>query len=239
MDDLIAMMTTVSAKAAADAIVAATPPAPAEFPSLLVRISARQISDKELENFSIEDIGAGKLARLRHSEMAQGFLFGTIEGSDALTLANGLEVPANALAGLTIKLPLIDHPTIKHSVNILADIFMEYHKQLDGAPMPGGSISFAVTVKASGYKLGTSINDGSTQVEMLGNVELSGPMALPSTIDSDIQTLDQLKAATARSTSYADSVRVAPRRTATPRAGNPVVNQLVAESMEDLATSDV
>jgi hypothetical protein len=165
-------------------IATLTPPAasvPPSRPSILVRVSRREISQAEADGIGLTDRQQGAYARLTHGELSQGQLFGTVLDSSAMTV-NGVEYLQGELTDLRTRLPMSNDKdaAVQKIYAILSSIDLSYHRQLDGKPSPEGSISFAVRVTADSFKIMEAINDGEYEPVPFGNIVIGFPEPVPS-----------------------------------------------------------
>jgi hypothetical protein len=140
--DTIAQLAT-AIKQVETAQAAAAP----QRPQILVRVSRRVITEKELENVGAADKANGLIAKIAHSELSQNRLITTVVDS-AEMLIQDESFSKGDLADFRCILPLSDTTANNPIIKILADLDMSFHAMKDGAPVEGGGISFALAVEA-------------------------------------------------------------------------------------------
>lgn len=212
-------------------------------PQILVRVSRRVITEKELENVGAADKANGLIARIAHSELSQNRLITTVVDS-AEMLIQDQSFSKGDLADFRCILPLSDTTANNPIIKILADLDMSFHAMKDGAPVEGGGISFALAVEADYFDIEEAILDGKMEVVPYGNIKISAPQALPSSRKLDLKAkMAEVKASKAKQANEAASIRDANRRN---RIGNTtaLVNSVLQDaaanvpSMEELVTAD-
>ncbi len=209
-------------------------------PQILVRVSRRVITEKELEAVSANDKQNGVIARISHSELAQNRLITTVvDNSD--TEIQGIPFAKGKLADYRCVLHLEDASAKNPIVRVLADLDdMPFHAMKDGQPVEGGGVAFALTVEADSFDLRRALNDSKLQVVPIGNVKISPPHALPDAVEIDLKS--ELEAAEAER--LAQKADAAARREATRRSRLGLVDKAAASvantdmSMNQLVTAD-
>lgn len=214
---------------------------PAQRPSILVRVSRRTLTEKELDSVSLPEKQEGILAKISHSELSQNVLITTVIDNTAMTIQD-VEFNKASLADYRFRLPMTNSVNCSKIYSILADLDMSYHAQENGKPKEGGAISFAVLIEADSFDLEKAINDGKFEVVAEGNVSIGFPQAIPSTTKIDLKSeLEAAKASRLEQAATSSSLREARR---TSRLSNPSVAAMAQtletseESMSELATAD-
>jgi hypothetical protein len=212
-------------------------------PQILVRVSRRVITEKELENVSALDKANGLIAKIAHSELSQNRLITTVVDSDDMVIQDEHFVKGD-LADFRCILPLADATANNPIIKILADLDMSFHAMKDGAPVEGGGISFALAVEADYFDIEEAILDGKMEVVPYGNIKISAPQALPSSRKVDLKAkMAEVKASKAKQANEAASIRDTNRRNrlgTTDALVNSALQDAAANipSMEELATAD-
>jgi hypothetical protein len=214
-------------------------------PQILVRVSRRVITEKELEAVSAVDKQNGVIAKISHSELAQNRLITTVVDNSE-TEIQGVPFAKGKLADYRCVLHLEDASAKNPIVRVLADLDdMPFHAMKDGQPVEGGGIAFAVTVEADSFDLRRALNDSKLQVVPIGNIKISPPHALPDAVEIDLKS--ELEAAeTERLAQKADAAqrRELTRRKRLDTTTDAIVNSVLQDaaanipSMEELATAD-
>lgn len=236
-DTVVQLATAIKQLEKAEAAAAPT------RPQIMVRVSRRVITEKELEAVSAADKQNGVIAKISHSELSQNRLITTVvDNSD--TEIQGIPFAKSKLADYRCVLHLDDVSVANPIIKILADIDMAFHAMKDGQPLDGGGIAFAVTIEADSFDLRRAVNDSKLQVVPIGNIKISPPHALPDAVEIDLKS--ELEAAEAER--LAQKADAASRREVTRRnrLGNTtaLVNSVLQDaaanvpSMEELVTAD-
>ena len=224
-------------------VEAAQAAAAPQRPQILVRVSRRVITEKELENVGAADKATGLIAKIAHSELSQNRLITTVVDS-AEMLIQDESFSKGDLADFRCILPLSDSTANNPIIKILADLDMSFHAMKDGAPVEGGGISFALAVEADYFDIEEAIIDGKMEVVPYGNIKISSPQALPSSRKLDLKAkMAEVKASKMKQANEAASIRDTNRRNrlgTTEALVNSALQDAAANipSMEELATAD-
>ena len=201
-------------------------------PQIMVRVSRRVITEKELEAVSAVDKQNGVIAKISHSELSQNRLITTVvDNSD--TEIQGIPFAKGKLAEYRSVLHLDDVSVANPIIKILSDLDMAFHAMKDGQPQEGGGIAFAVTVEADSFDLRRALNDSKLQVVPSGNIKISPPHAWPDAVEIDLKS--ELEAAEAER--LAQKADAAQRRELTRRNRLGTTEALVNSALQDAAAN--
>lgn len=210
-------------------------------PQILVRVSRRVITEKELENIGAADKANGIIAKISHSELSQSRLITTVVDSADMSIQD-VPFSKGELADYRCILPLSDTSVNNPIIKILADLDMSFHAMKDGQAVDGGGISFALAVEADYFDIEEAINDGKMEVVPYGNIKISAPQALPSSRKVDLKAkMEEVKANKAAQAAEASTIREQNRKN---RLGNSAIQsaaqalQTTESSMDSLAAAD-
>jgi hypothetical protein len=214
-------------------------------PQILVRVSRRVITEKELENVGAADKANGIIAKISHSELSQNRLITTVVDSSEMSIQDVVFTKGD-LADYRCIIPMTDTSINNPIIKILADIDMSFHAMKDGQALDGGGISFAVAVEADYFDIEEAVLDGKMEVVPYGNIKISAPQALPSSRKLDLKAkMAEVKASKAKQAAEASTIRDTNRRNRLGTTTDAIVNSALQDaaaanipSMEELATAD-
>lgn len=211
----------------------------ASKPQIVLRIARRMLTEKELENISLQQKQAGEIAYLSHGELSQGRLITTVDNNTIMTIQD-VEFGKAALAGYRCVLPL-DGGVNNEIFRILADLDMRFHAK-NGVPEgASGGVVFSVVVQADAFDIQESTLDDKLQVVPVGKFVVSPAQPLPDTREIDLKA--RLQAAEAERQANlrdASSRREANRRNRLAPASNAMAQSVAGseQSLENLASAD-